>query len=305
MSAPVYFAGVTVLTLAGITVAMLLRPAFASSVLRFTGLERGPVAAPGSFYSVRVQPLFDARCAGCHGDKMQKAQLGLESFAATMRGGKHGPAIIPGNVRDSKLYARITLPVSDNRAMPPSGKTPLTKNEVEVIQLWITAHASGSLPVSAIKNAPRLVRPVEIREVNYGLVQRQRAPLAATVQQLQRRFPGVIDYEARDSADLEINAFLAGRSFRDAELQALMPLRTRIVRADFSGTAITDASASMLGGMERLRILRLKDTKTGAGSLRAIASLKTLRSVTVAGAAPETAPLRQRGVAVYGDHDGE
>lgn len=303
MSALVYFAGVAVLTLAGIAVAMLLRPAFASSVLRFTGLEHEPQASPNSFYSVRVQPLFDARCAGCHGEKMQKVQLGLESFAATLRGGKHGPVITPGNAEDSKLFARISLPASDDKAMPPSGKTPLTKDEIEVIRLWIDAHASGTLP--AVKGAPLLVKPVEIREADPDRVRKLRAPLAAIVRQLQRRFPGIIEYEARDSADLEVNASMSGAGFGDAELQALMPLRTRIVRADFSGTAITDASASMLGGMEKLRILRLKDTKTGAGSLRAIASLKTLRSVTVVGAAPETAPLRQRGVAVYGDHDGE
>ncbi len=294
-----------VLTVAGIGAAMLLRPAFASSVLRFTGLEHEPQAAQGSFYNVRVQPLFDARCAGCHSGTMQKAQLGLESFAASMRGGKHGPVITPGNAKDSKLYACITLPASDKRAMPPSGKTPLTKDEVEVIRLWIAADASGVLPVSVFRNAPRLVKPVEIREINPETVRQQRAPLAAAVQQLQRRFPGVIAYEARDSADIEINAFLAGRSFGDAQLQALVPLRERIVRADFSCTAITDASSSALAGMERLRTLRLKDTKTGAGTLRAASALKTLRSLTVAGAVPETALLRQRGVSVYGDHDGE
>lgn len=305
MPAPAYFAGVVVLTLVGVAVAMLLRPAFASSVLRFSGLESVPQAAPNSFYSVRVQPLFDARCAGCHGNTMRKAQLGLESFAATMRGGKHGAVIRPARLQDSELFTRISLPATDDRAMPPAGKTPLTRDEVKVIGLWIAENASGVLLVSAIKNAPRLVKPVEIPQADLEMVRKARAPLAAIVQQLQRRFPGTIDYEARNSANLEVNASLVGAAFGDAELQALMPLRDRIVRADLSGTAITDASSSVLAGMEQLRTLRLNDTKTGAESIRAVASLKGLRSLTVAGEAPDVALLRQRGIAVYGGDDGE
>jgi hypothetical protein len=305
VSAPFYFAGVVVLTLLGIAVAMLLRPAFASTILRFAGLENVPQAAPASFYSVRVQPLLDARCVGCHGVRMQKAQLGLESFAATMRGGKHGGVVQPGRVQDSELFVRVSLPASDDKAMPPSGKTPLTKDEVMVIRLWIAAHASGVLPVSAIKNAPRLVKPVEIPETNLEMVQRQRAALSPAVKQLQRRFPGTIDYESRDSANLEINASLVGAAFGDAELQALMPLRDRIVWADFSGTSITDASSSALASMAQLRTLRLKGTKTKDDTVRAITPLKVLRSLTVAAATPAVlAPLRQRGVAVYGGDDG-
>ena len=48
--------------------------------------------------------------------------------------------------RHSELFARISLPPSDDRAMPPSGKTPLTEDEVTVIRLWIAGGASASLP---------------------------------------------------------------------------------------------------------------------------------------------------------------
>ena len=46
--------------------------------------------------------------------------------------------------------------------MPPSGKTPLNQDDVTVIRLWIAAGASGTLPVNAIKGAPRLVAPVKM-----------------------------------------------------------------------------------------------------------------------------------------------
>jgi len=306
VSALVYFAGVAVLTLAGIAVAMLLRPAFASSVLLFTGLEHEPQASPNSFYSVRVQPLFDARCAGCHGKKMQKAQLGLESFAAAMRGGKHGPVITRGNAKDSKLFARISLPVSDDKAMPPSGKPPLTQDDITVIRLWIAAGASGAMPVHAIKNAPKPVVEIEIPQNDPLQVDRQRAPLADAVRQLQARFPGALEYISRDSADLEMNASLAGSAFGDAQLREFLPLKNRILRADLSGAAITDNAAPVLAAMSRLEMLRLANTKATAVTIQALAPLKSLRSVTVTGSAvppAAVASLRQRGIAVYGGDD--
>jgi len=145
LSAAGYFGCVALLTLAGVGVAMLARPAFGHDMLQWIGLERTPQAQPSSFYAQRVAPLVEARCAACHGDKRQKGDLRLDSFASLLRGGKHGAVIVAGDAKNSELVTRIFLPASDDRAMPPSGKTPLTEDEKTVIKLWIAHGASGSL----------------------------------------------------------------------------------------------------------------------------------------------------------------
>ncbi|HEX4272263.1 MAG TPA: c-type cytochrome domain-containing protein [Rhizomicrobium sp.] len=303
LSIPAYFGCVALVTVLVIVAAMQFRPAFAHDVRQLLGLERDPRASPVSFYAVRVAPLFESRCAGCHGEKREKAQLRLDSFAAVMRGGRHGAAIQPDRPQDSELYRRITLPESDDKAMPPSGKPSLTKDEVTVIRLWIAAGASGTLPVGAIKGAPRPVVEVVISEADPRAVRRQRAALALTVRQLQASMPGLIEYESRGSADLDVDASLKGAGFGDAQLQALAPLRARIVRADFSGTAITDASAPALAAMTSLKVLRLANIRITDATIGALAPLKTLRSLTVTGSgatANALAPLRQKGVAIYG-----
>ncbi|HEY8254371.1 MAG TPA: c-type cytochrome domain-containing protein, partial [Rhizomicrobium sp.] len=249
MSAPAYFISVLLLTLAGFGAAMLARPAFGHAVLQWVGLEPAPRALPGSFYTVRVAPLFRDHCIGCHGETRQKAGLRLDSFAEVMLGSRHGAVVRPGDARHSELFTRISLPQSDDKAMPPSGKTPLTDDEVTVIRLWIAGGASPGIAASAVKGAPKLVRPVTIPELDPARVARQRAPLAAALQEVQRRLPGVIDYESRGTADLEVNASLMGPRFGDADLATLGPLATHIARADFSGTAITDASAAALAAM--------------------------------------------------------
>src|ERR1700753_2459817 len=120
VSALVYFGGVVIVTAAGFVAAMLLRPGFGHSVLQSAGLERVPQATANSFYTMRVAPLLAVHCIGCHGAERDKGGLRLDSFAGTMRGGKHGAVTVVGDARDSELLTRITLPATDDRAMPPS-----------------------------------------------------------------------------------------------------------------------------------------------------------------------------------------
>ena len=305
LSAPAYFLSVVLLTLGGVGAAMLGRPVFGHEVLQWTGLEQAPRALPGSFYAARVAPLFQDHCVGCHGETRAKAGLRLDSFAALMLGSRHGAVIRPGDAGHSELVSRISLPPSDDRAMPPSGKTPLTDDEVTVIRLWVAAGASSS--VTTVKGAPKLAKPVTIPDSDPALVARQRAALAAAVSRLQQQLPGVVAYESRGSADLDIHAPVMGARFGDRELALLAPLSARIVVADFSRTAITDASAPALASMTALQSLRLSDTRITDALVGALAPLKKLRALTVTGTKVTDgalASLRQRGVAIYADsHD--
>lgn len=306
VSARAYFGAVAIVTVLGFAAAMWIRPGFGHAVLQSAGLEAVPVAAANSFYAVRVQPLFQAHCTSCHGAARDKGGLRLDDFAGTMRGGKHGAAIAAGSARDSELFTRITLPATDDRAMPPSGKAPLNTDEVTVIRLWIAAGASGTQPVGAIKGAPRLVAPVTMPQINLVATAKLRAPLAARVVQLQARFPGIVEYDSRSSADLVVDASLMRQAFGDADLQALAPLGARIVEIDLSGTAVTDAAAPLLAAMPSLRSVRILDTRTTDKTVQALASLKALKVLAVTKASAQVlAPLRRRGVRIYEAADGQ
>ena len=61
----------------------------------------------------------------------------MESLASLLKGGKHGPAVVPGDIGESELFKRITLDPSHEEFMPSEGKAPLTKTETEVIRWWI------------------------------------------------------------------------------------------------------------------------------------------------------------------------
>src|SRR5580692_1127996 len=208
------------------------------------GLSSGstplPRSNPAFFYGAHVEPIFITHCDSCHGPDKQKGRLRLDTYESLMKGGKHGPVIKAGNAKGSELLRRVTLSPSDDDAMPPQGKRPLAANEVKLLELWIAAGASSTLPADGIKGAPvnevPAVAEVTFPEIDPAAVTQFRAPLAQQASQLQQRFPGLLEYESRGSAYLVLDASALGPRFGDDDLAALKPLTAQIVIADLSRT---------------------------------------------------------------------
>ena len=255
-----------------------------------------PRSDPAYFYGAHVEPIFVGHCYSCHGPEKQKGHLRLDSYESLMRGGKHGPVVKAGNVKGSELFHRVTLSRSDDDAMPPQDKRPLAANEIKLLELWIAAGASSTLAANAIKDAPTTQEPVVAEvafpEIDPAAVAQSRAPLAAEVAQLKQRFPNVLDYESRGSANLVMDASALGARFGDDDLAAVKPLSEQIVIADLSGTAITDRSAPLLAAMKHARVLRLTNTKITDATVLALGGLDRLESLDLYGTAVTPACLR-------------
>jgi uncharacterized membrane protein len=239
-----------------------------------------------TFYGVRIQPIFTRNCLACHSPEKRKAGLRLDNYAGIMRGGKHGAVVKAGDLRGSDLFHRITLSSTDDNFMPKGGKPPLSPDQVKLIELWIADGASGTTSLDSIKGAPAGVESSVRTEVTFGKIDfaevaKRRAEVASTLATLQQRFPNVLDYESRGSADLVVNALVMGDKFNDDDLAALTPLSKNIVMADFSRTAITDRSAPVLARMKRLHTLRLMHTRIGDVTVRSLTNLDQLESLSV------------------------
>jgi len=246
-----------------------------------------PNGGPNTFYGARVQPVFSRQCVTCHGRSKHKSNLRLDSYEAALRGGKHGAVIKAGDPKTSELFHRITLPSSDDDFMPADKKRPVSAADVKLIEMWIASGASGTIAADAIKDVPTTSTPVvaevTFKEIDLDAVAKERGSLAQQVAEIQKRFPNVLDYESRGSADLVVNAAWMGPKFGDAELAALAPVNERIVLADFSSTGITDKSANAIAAMKHVRTLRLMHTKISDSTLQAIRSLDQLETVSLFG----------------------
>src|SRR5262245_328908 len=86
-----------------------------------------------------IRPIFSNNCFACHGpDKNQrKARLRLDTEKGAFADLGEYHALVPGNLKESELYQRITATDVDER-MPPRkfGKT-LTKRQIDLIRRWI------------------------------------------------------------------------------------------------------------------------------------------------------------------------
>ncbi len=258
-----------------------------------------PSARAASAYEDLIAPILRVRCAECHGEQKQKAKLALHTWDALVRGSDAGAVFVAGKPGDSPLVARMQLPVTDEEHMPPAEKAQPTPEEIAVLLRWIEhgasktatlaeldlsatlAAAAAGLPakLAAIAQAQGPVEP--LWEFDAEAVEKLRAPLSAQVAELQRRFPGALSYESRTSATLQFTAVGFGRDFGAAELAALAPLREHLVSLDLSGTGITDEAADVIGGLVKLRVFRASATRLSDTTVRRLAALPVLESVSL------------------------
>ena len=88
------------------------------------------------FFEKRIRPLLVHHCQECHGSDQQEGKLRLDSMAGWKRGGKTGPAIVPGDPSSSLLVKAVSYQ-DDRLKMPPDKKDQLSRQQVEDIMTWI------------------------------------------------------------------------------------------------------------------------------------------------------------------------
>jgi Protein of unknown function (DUF1553)/Protein of unknown function (DUF1549)/Planctomycete cytochrome C len=90
--------------------------------------------------------IFQSKCITCHGKWLQEAGLDLRTRAGYLKGGKSGPAIVPGKPEKSPAYLRIAageMPPKVPKGSPHFVR-PVTASEIENLQRWIAAGAQAS-----------------------------------------------------------------------------------------------------------------------------------------------------------------
>jgi len=123
-----------------------------------------------------AKSVLEAKCLACHG-AARISDLDLRERATILKGGKRGPAVVPGNAEESLLYKAVRR---EGELQMPLGKAPLTADEISALRDWINAGArldatpatdpapswwSFRKPVRpalpAVKNAARVRNPID------------------------------------------------------------------------------------------------------------------------------------------------
>jgi len=83
-------------------------------------------------FQADIQPIFNTRCAACHGGT---AGLFLDSYENVMRGGVNGPAAVPRDPSSSRLVQYVSS------GYMPYGGPPLTQAQATTLSNWVAAGA--------------------------------------------------------------------------------------------------------------------------------------------------------------------
>ncbi len=75
-----------------------------------------------SIFRDKILPTLQASCASCHGGATPASSLAVSDFGGVLAGGKHGPAITPGNAAGSLLIQYVRGEKSPK--MPMGGSIP-------------------------------------------------------------------------------------------------------------------------------------------------------------------------------------
>ncbi|MBA61692.1 MAG: hypothetical protein CMJ76_04935 [Planctomycetaceae bacterium] len=95
-----------------------------------------------------ILPVLQLRCVVCHGKQVTEAGLDLRTHASILKGGKSGPAIIPGNPTESLLLKKIHAgEMPPKRRIVEASIKVITSAEIEKLETWIAEGASNDPPV--------------------------------------------------------------------------------------------------------------------------------------------------------------
>lgn len=119
--------------------------------------QDAPKASPEQVehFEKKVRPLLIAKCYSCHSEEKGKSKgsLKLDSLEALLKGGDHGPAVVPGKPSDSWLMKAVKHLEEDVKMPPAASGGKLKDEEIAALEKWILTGAAfpsaNKLPMAA------------------------------------------------------------------------------------------------------------------------------------------------------------
>jgi hypothetical protein len=96
------------------------------------------LSGPVAFFEEKVRPVLAGHCYECHGPQKQKAGLRLDSRAAVVTGGEHGPVVVPGKPEESPLIQAVK---HAGEIKMPSKKPRLADAQIAALEQWVSMGA--------------------------------------------------------------------------------------------------------------------------------------------------------------------
>jgi hypothetical protein len=97
-------------------------------------LGQSGTADAETFFELKIRPVLTKTCAQCHAGKEVKGGLRMDGREALLKGGKNGPALVPGDL-DRSLLIQALRRTHKSVKMPPDKKLP--DEQVADFETWV------------------------------------------------------------------------------------------------------------------------------------------------------------------------
>ncbi len=247
-------------------------------------------------YPYLVQPVFEAKCVSCHNASKKKGGLAMHTFDALQKGGEGGSIVLAGNLEQSELFKRISLPENHDDFMPPEGKTPLTEEEKALVQFWIESAQGDKEATLGSVEVPEEVLQIAAgklgfaAEGNGGHGTTESLPTAAPLDVAQLNELKAKGFGVRELVDgsgmleitLEDNTITTTNvAAWEKNFSMLGDLKEQILWLDLGGNALSDKMVQQIAQFTNLRKLVLDNTTITDAHVQQLVALQQLESLNM------------------------
>ena len=251
-----------------------------------------------NIYDSLILPVFAAKCQECHGENKSKGKLRLHTKKDFLKGGSGvgSDIIVKGNIEESELIYRITLPKEDEEAMPRMEDSdhynPVTPQELEVMKAWIEIGASFDLQISDLddntqKSAFHVLANMPKKLTSQNIILQPKLPIVppASPKALKNlREAGILAMPiAQNTNAIYVNASYAGQNFDDKKIMLLEPIAEQLVWLNLARTKVTDNGIASLTKYGLLTRLHLENTVIADKSSIHLSKLSNLEYLNLYG----------------------
>jgi WD40 repeat protein len=129
-------------------------------------------------YDKDIEPIFYKHCIACHSGSEKRGKLDLGSYDALIKGGKRGPAVVPGKSASS-LLVKLAGRTMDPPMPPLKEEDSLSPEELALVKLWID---QGAKAPTGARVRPKIIvglPPANVHPVRAVAVSPDKAAVAA------------------------------------------------------------------------------------------------------------------------------
>jgi uncharacterized membrane protein len=236
-------------------------------------------------YTELVSPVFESHCWKCHNPDNALGGLDLTTKTSFLKGGDQENTFEAGDAYQSEIFKRITFPVSDKKAMPPSG-LPLSYNQIRLIEWWINTGASFEKTLGDL-DVPSDIQNLLTEE--YGISFKQKSAIEAIVVAAARQEDidlvkekgFLLNRISENNNLLDVEYKGQDEEISTAQFDALLKIKNQITWLALPHSKINENQMAIISQMQNLTRLRLQNNPITDDGVQKIENLPVLESLNL------------------------